>query len=155
MKLRLCVSGRLRNSPELELFNKYRFRTEKVGKLINVSSIIISEYEGAKWTDFLTKFFLNQSFSTSSYKVLLDEKGKNVSSISFADVLRSHRDSGTQEFIFFIGGAEGVPEKMWDNFDEIFSLGKMVWPHYLARVMLMEQVYRASTILAGLPYHKN
>ena len=154
MKLRLCVSGKLRNSPELMLFNKYRFRTEKIGKSINVPSIIISEYEGVKWTEFLKTVFSTQSFSTNSHKVLLDERGKIVSSISLSEILRSHRDSGTQEFIFFIGGAEGVPEKIWDNFDEIFSFGKMVWPHALVRVMIAEQLYRAASILAGSPYHR-
>ena len=155
MKLRFCVSGKLRNSPELMLFNKYRFRTEKIGKLINISSINISEYEGVKWTEYLRNIFSTQSFQTSSYKVLLDERGKNISSLSFAEILRLQRDNGTKEIIFFVGGSEGVPEKLRNNFDEICSFGKMVWPHFLARVMLMEQVYRASTILAGLPYHKN
>jgi len=155
MKLRLCVSGRLRKGPELAMFNDYLFRSEKIGKLINVSSINVSEYDDRKWTRFLKDICLPSSFSSRSYKVLLDERGKLHSSTSFAEKIRSQRDYGTSEFIFFIGGADGVPASLTDNFDETVSLGKMVWPHFLVRVMLMEQIYRASTILAGLPYHKH
>ena len=54
-----------------------------------------------------------------------------------------------------LAGAEGVPERLKDKFDEVISFGKMVWPHLFVRIMLMEQVYRASTIIAGLPYHKD
>ena len=155
MKLRLCVSGRLRKGPELALFNDYLFRSEKIGKLINVPSINVSEFDDRKWIRFLKDLRSSGSFSPRSYKVLLDERGKLHSSTSFAEKIRSERDSGTSEFIFFIGGADGVPASLKDNFDEKVSLGRMVWPHFLVRIMLMEQIYRASTILAGLPYHKH
>lgn len=154
MKLILCVSGKLRKSPELELFNNYLAKTKKIGKLIHLSSITVLEYEGTKFVRQIKYFDHLKSGSYRSYRVLLDESGKNFSSVAFAEKLRSHRDSGTSEFVFFIGAAEGVPVKLSENFDEKLSFGKMVWPHFLARVMLMEQIYRASTILAGLPYHK-
>ena len=155
MKLRLCVSGRLREGAELRLFNKYLSRSEKIGRLINLSSITVFEYDGIKWTRFLTDLSSSKSLPPRSHKILLDQRGKNFSSNTFAQTLKSHRDNGTPEFVFFIGGADGVPANIRDNFDELMSLGKMVWPHFLARIMLMEQIYRASTILAGLPYHKN
>ena len=145
----------MRYGPEFELFNKYLSRTEKIGKLINFSSIEITEYNGLAWTKPLLNHGSSRGFSASSVKVLLDEKGKNISSKVFSDILCSHRDNGIKEIIFFIGGAEGTPDNVMDRFDETISFGKMVWPHLFVRVMLMEQVYRASTIIARLPYHKD
>ena len=155
MKIIICASGRLRNSPELSLLKKYQVRSEKIGKLINFSSINILEYDAAKWNKLLTNGTLLKSFSSKSYKVLLDERGNFFSSTSFAEIIRRQRDNGAEELVFFVGGADGIPDGLSTKFDEILSFGKMVWPHFLARVMLMEQIYRTSTILAGLPYHKD
>ena len=155
MKIIIYASGRLRNSPEMSLVKKYQDKSEKIGKLINFSSINILEYNGVKWNKLLADGTLLKSFSSNSYKVLMDERGKFFSSASFAETIRSKRDNGIKEIVFFIGGAEGIPKGLSVNFDEVLSFGKMVWPHFLARVMLMEQIYRASTILAGLPYHKD
>ena len=155
MKLKLCVCGKLRESPELTLVNNYKQRLEKVGKLISFSSINIIEYEGLKWTRLLNNLGSKKSITVRTHNVLLDEGGKIFSSRAFSEKLRFHRDSGTSELIFFIGGAEGVPNYLKKNFNEILSFGKMVWPHFLIRAMLMEQIYRSGTILAGLPYHKD
>ena len=155
MKLRLCVSGKMRKGPEHTLFNKYLVRSKKIGRLINVSSITVLEYDGVKWTRFLTELSSSKSLQSRSYRILLDERGKNHSSDRFAETLKVHRDNGTPEFVFFIGGADGVPANLTNHFDELLAFGSMVWPHFLARIMLMEQIYRASTILAGLPYHKD
>ncbi len=155
MKIIICASGRLRNSPELSLLKKYQVRTEKIGKLIKFSSVNIVEYDAVKWNKFLTDGTLFKSFSSKAYKVLLDESGNFFSSTAFAETIRFQRDNGAEEVVFFIGGADGIPDGLSIKFDEILSFGKMVWPHFLARVMLMEQIYRTSTILAGLPYHKD
>ena len=155
MKLRLCLSGKLRKGPEFELFHKYLSRSEKIGKLINFSSIGFTEYNGLAWTKPLLDQGSSRGVRLRSVKVLLDEKGKNISSKAFSDILRYHRDNGVNEVVFFIGGAEGVPESVVDRFDETISFGKMVWPHLFVRIMLMEQIYRASTIIAKLPYHKD
>ena len=155
MRLRVCLSGKLRQGPEFELFNKYLSRSEKIGKLINFFPIEINEYNGLAWTKPLLAQGSSKGFLTGSVKVLLDQKGKNISSETFSDILRSHRDNGIKEVIFFIGGAEGVPNSLTDRFDETISFGKMVWPHLFARIMLLEQIYRASTIIAHLPYHKS
>lgn len=155
MKVRLCVSGKLKLSPELTLFERYRSRLERVGRAINLSPITVSEFESLKWIKFINDLNTSKLVSSRSHKILLDENGKIFSSVSFANALRLHRDKGTPEIIFFIGGATGVSPKLKQNFDEVLSIGKMVWPHLLVRVLLMEQLYRASTILAGLPYHKD
>ena len=90
---------------------------------------------------------------TTPVLVLLDSRGKQLSSEDLAEFIREHRDRGTQELIFAIGPADGWSEGSRKQGDALLSLGKMTLPHELARVVLTEQLYRAFTILAGHPYH--
>lgn len=85
--------------------------------------------------------------------VLLDSRGKQLSSEELASFLRDHRDRGSQEIIFVIGPADGWSDEARKRANFLMSLGKMTLPHELARVVLTEQLYRAFTILAGHPYH--
>jgi 23S rRNA (pseudouridine1915-N3)-methyltransferase len=85
---------------------------------------------------------------------VLDERGKVLSSPEFAQALAGWRDAGRQDAAFVIGGADGVDPGLRDRADLVISMGRMVWPHMLVRVMLAEQLYRAATILAGSPYHR-
>jgi 23S rRNA (pseudouridine1915-N3)-methyltransferase len=84
----------------------------------------------------------------------MDERGKVMTSPDFADRLAQWRDTGTSDLAFIIGGADGIDPSLRAEADMLLSFGKMVWPHMLARAMLTEQLYRASTILAGGPYHR-
>ena len=85
--------------------------------------------------------------------VLLDSRGKQLSSEELASFLRDYRDRGSQEIIFVIGPADGWSDEARKRANFLMSLGKMTLPHELARVVLTEQLYRAFTILAGHPYH--
>jgi 23S rRNA (pseudouridine1915-N3)-methyltransferase len=85
---------------------------------------------------------------------VLDERGKTLSSPEFGLVLADWRDGGRQDAAFVIGGADGVDPALRARADLVISLGQMVWPHMLVRVMLAEQLYRAATILGGSPYHR-
>jgi 23S rRNA (pseudouridine1915-N3)-methyltransferase len=84
----------------------------------------------------------------------LDERGEAWSSSEFAERVRILRDAGIAELAFAIGGAEGLDRAVLDRADKVISLGRMTWPHLLARGMLLEQLYRAQQILAGHPYHR-
>ena len=86
--------------------------------------------------------------------VALDEHGDPWTSRELADRLRAWRDSGTAALAFAIGGAEGLGPAVIGRADAVLSLGAMTWPHFLARGMLLEQLYRAQQILAGHPYHR-
>lgn len=86
--------------------------------------------------------------------VLLDERGRNLSSEEFAAILGRWRDEGMREARFVIGAADGHSDADRAAADLIVSYGKATWPHLLARAMLMEQLYRATSILAGHPYHR-
>jgi len=90
---------------------------------------------------------------TAPVLVLLDSKGKQLTSEELATLLREQQDRGTQELIFAIGPADGWGDLARKRANSILSLGKMTLPHELARVVLLEQLYRGFTILAGHPYH--
>lgn len=85
--------------------------------------------------------------------VLLDARGKQMSSLEFADFLDKHQQRGTQHLWFAVGGADGFSEEARKAAAAQLSLGRMTLPHELARVVLLEQIYRAFTILKGHPYH--
>ncbi len=86
--------------------------------------------------------------------VLLDSRGKQMSSEELAAFIDTHQTRGTQQLLFSIGGADGFSAEARKAADVQLSLGKMTLPHELARVVLLEQLYRAFTILKGHPYHK-
>ena len=86
--------------------------------------------------------------------MLLDEKGKNLGSEEFATILGRWRDDGMRECRFVLGAADGHSDAERAEADLLVSYGKATWPHLLARAMLMEQLFRATSILAGHPYHR-
>lgn len=87
------------------------------------------------------------------YVVLLDETGNNISSIDFAEFVDNRQNSSSKRLVFVIGGAYGAAPQIKDRANYTLSLGSMVWPHELARLMLIEQIYRAYSILNNMPYH--
>ena len=86
--------------------------------------------------------------------ILLDVKGRRVSSEGLADILSKSALSGDSEITFVIGGSNGVAQAVKEKADEILSFGEITLPHQLFRVVLLEQIYRAMTIINGTPYHK-
>lgn len=89
-----------------------------------------------------------------SRKVLLDEGGQQLTSMQFADMLRAWRDAGVREARFLIGAADGLTAAERAGAALTIGFGAATWPHLLVRAMLMEQLYRATTIIAGHPYHR-
>jgi 23S rRNA (pseudouridine1915-N3)-methyltransferase len=90
----------------------------------------------------------------ATVSVLLDEKGKALSSLELARKLEQWRDRGTREARFLIGAADGHSEAERSSADLLFSFGPATWPHLLVRAMLAEQLFRATSILANHPYHR-
>mgnify|MGYP001766856377 CR=1 FL=1 len=91
---------------------------------------------------------------TPARTVLLDERGKGLSSSDFAALLGRWRDDGVREARFLIGAADGHGDAARAQADLLLGFGAMTWPHMLARAMLAEQLWRATSILAGHPYHR-
>ena len=87
--------------------------------------------------------------------VLLDERGRQMSSEEFAALLGKWRDEGVRETRFMIGAADGHGDAARASADLLLAFGAMTWPHLMARAMLAEQLWRATSILAGHPYHRS
>jgi 23S rRNA (pseudouridine1915-N3)-methyltransferase len=90
---------------------------------------------------------------TAPVLILLDSRGRQFTSEEFAELLRDQQDRGTQNLLFAVGPADGFSDEARSSADLILSFGKMTLAHELARVVLLEQIYRAFTILKGHPYH--
>tara|TARA_Y100001960_G_scaffold249896_1_gene266021 strand:- start:78 stop:452 length:375 start_codon:yes stop_codon:yes gene_type:complete len=97
---------------------------------------------------------LIKSIPKGSYKIALDERGKNLDSLEFANLIALLRDQGTNDLSFIIGSADGLHDKIKNDAEYLLSFGKLVWPHLLMRLLLCEQLYRATSILGSKPYHR-
>ncbi len=86
--------------------------------------------------------------------IALDERGDGLKSLDFANTLENFKNNGDNYIQFIIGGADGLTDNVRDRADILLSFGQQTWPHLLARVMLLEQIYRSQQIIAGHPYHR-
>lgn len=89
-----------------------------------------------------------------AFVVVLDERGNGLKSLDFARTLERLQNDGEERIQFIIGGAEGLTESVRAKASFLLSFGQQTWPHMMARVMLLEQIYRARQILSGHPYHR-
>ena len=155
MLVSIYAVGRLRSGPERALIDDYKNRFDKSGRALGLGPLTIHEVEDKKNIGKLAEAKLLQKAIPKGTNICgLDERGKMLSSIEFANQLATLRDQGVANLGFVIGGADGLDEGLKKSFNHSFSFGKMVWPHMLVRAMLCEQLYRAASILAGTPYHR-
>jgi 23S rRNA (pseudouridine1915-N3)-methyltransferase len=97
---------------------------------------------------------IRQAIPAKAIKICLDERGKNIGSEEFAGKLQNYFTNQQSTIAFVIGGADGLDEIFRKEADFVISFGALTWPHMMVRLMLVEQLYRASTILSGHPYHR-
>jgi len=155
MRVHVCAVGRLRAGPEHALITDYQTRFDRSGRGLGLGPVTITEVEDKKGGGQSTEAdLLRRALPKGAIVCGMDERGKTLTSPEFADLLAKWRDAGRQDAAFLIGGADGLHPDLRQETDTTLSLGKMVWPHMLARVMLCEQLYRAASILAGAPYHR-
>ena len=156
MRLHICAIGRIRTGPERELLDDYIARFDRTGRALALGPITEHEIDERKATGMAEQGrLIAQRLPLDAPIVMLDERGKTISSRAFSRSLQELRDRGTPDLAFVIGGADGICADLRARADMLLSLGPMVWPHRLVRVMLCEQLYRAATILAGGPYHRD
>jgi 23S rRNA (pseudouridine1915-N3)-methyltransferase len=91
---------------------------------------------------------------TQTKIIALDEGGEQLGSVEIAKLIESWRDSGVRELRFLIGAADGLSDEDRASADKLWSFGRATWPHLMVRAMLSEQLYRATSIIAGHPYHR-
>jgi 23S rRNA (pseudouridine1915-N3)-methyltransferase len=155
MRMHLCVVGRIRSGPERDLIDDYLKRFDRTGRALGLGPVREHEVEDKRGGGMEAEAaLLDRACPSGAVRVMLDERGETMTSPEFAQRLARWRDQGAQDVALFIGGADGLAPDLRNQADAALSLGPMVWPHALARVMLAEQLYRAATILAGSPYHR-
>jgi 23S rRNA (pseudouridine1915-N3)-methyltransferase len=159
MRIVVAAVGRLKQGPETELSERYRKRAAQTGRQVGWRDLEIIEIRESRAAE-AGKRMLEESIALANIipqgaaVVLLDAGGQNLESASLASQLAAWRAADRPAAIFLIGGADGLAPSLRDKADLCLSFGAATWPHQLVRVMLLEQLYRAATILTDHPYHR-
>jgi 23S rRNA (pseudouridine1915-N3)-methyltransferase len=159
MRLLVIAIGRLKQGPERELAERYRERFDDIGRKLGFRSLEIHEIPESRARDAGSRITeeaaaISAAMPPKSTLVALDERGDNIDSSAFARHLGRWRDDQVANTIFTIGGADGLSPELRRMAQLRMAFGSATWPHQMVRVMLLEQIYRAATILAGHPYHR-
>jgi len=159
MRLIVIAIGRLKQGPERELAERYRERFEDISRKLGFRGLEIHEIAESRARDAPSRISEEAAailavIPEKSVLVALDERGDNVDSAALARHLGRWRDDAVANTIFVIGGADGLSPDLRRKAKLRVAFGAATWPHQMVRVMLLEQVYRAATILAGHPYHR-
>jgi 23S rRNA (pseudouridine1915-N3)-methyltransferase len=136
--LHIVARGRIGQSPEGDLVDRYMKRINWQTRITELPD------QGGR----------TPPLSPATRQIVLDERGKQLSSKAFADLLGRWRDDGIREARFLLGAADGHDESFREEADLLLAFGAATWPHMLARAMLAEQLWRATSILANHPYHR-
>ena len=159
MRIVVAAVGRLKRGPETELSERYRKRAAQTGRQLGLRDIEIVEIRESR-ADEAGKRMLEESIALANIipqgaaVVLLDSHGENIDSAGLAAQLAAWRAEDKPALVILIGGADGLSPSLKDKAQLRLSFGAATWPHQLVRVMLLEQLYRAVTILTGHPYHR-
>ncbi len=159
MRIIVAAVGRLKQGPETELSERYRKRAVQTGRQLGLRELEIVEIRESRAGDPAKRMLeeliaLANIIPKEAAIVLLDSRGQNVDSAGLAACLTRWRANGRAAVVFVVGGADGLAPSVCEKADLRLSFGTATWPHQLVRVMLLEQLYRATTILTGHPYHR-
>lgn len=161
MKIRIISPGRFENSPYFSVFNDYCKRLKIKLELVefevkNSKNIEISKLKDAE-EKLINKHLYQKKSDLTSQKAtiaILDENGSQFTSKDFAKFISTCQNKSTNELCFVIGGAAGLSDNIKQQAKIKISLGAMTYPHLMVRCMLVEQIYRAYTIIENHPYHR-
>lgn len=152
MKIVIAAVGKMKISPSKDIIDEY---LKKLPWEVTIKEVEDKRLTGEQLKDKEAELLLS---AVSSQEVIfaLDEHGKHYTSREFALKISKLRDNSQQNVGFIIGGADGLSEKILNNNSiHKISLGKMTWPHMLARILIVEQLYRCHTIMTNHPYHRD
>ena len=159
MRLVVAAIGRLKDGPERELVERYRKRADQTGRRIGFRDMEVLEIRESRAQE-VGKRTVEESIALANVipekavTIILDERGESIDSATLAQRLARWRDDGRPAAVFIIGGDDGLASALRDKASLRLSFGAATWPHQLVRVMLLEQIYRAISILSGHPYHR-
>src|ERR1043165_217718 len=158
MRIVIAAVGRLKRGPEHELAERYRERAVKSGRGIGLRSLDVIEISESRAREAQRRrteesIALANVIPQSAAIVLLDPRGEALDSNKLAQRLRAFAVRG-RDVAFVIGGPDGLAPTLSENAALHLAFGALTWPHQLVRIMLLEQIYRATTILSGHPYHR-
>jgi len=160
MRILIAAVGRLKQGPERELAERYRKRAADAGRGVGLQPVDIVEIRESR-ADNAERRMLEESIAIANViperavSLILDERGESVSSSAFAGHLQAWRAQDRPAVVFVVGGADGLAPGLRSKFNFALAFGAATWPHQLVRIMLLEQLYRAVTILSGHPYHRS
>ena len=152
MRVTIAAVGRDRSGPARDLFDEYCRRCPWPVRLYEVPPRATAPPERRRAEEAER---LSSPVSPGTVVIALDESGRNLTSRALAAKIGGWQQQGRSELAFLIGGPEGLDPTLLERADLVLALGRMTWPHRLVRVLLAEQLYRAATILAGHPYHRD
>jgi 23S rRNA (pseudouridine1915-N3)-methyltransferase len=159
MRLVIAAVGRLKQGPERELAAWYQKRAEGAGRALGLRAVEIVEIRESRAPDVERRrveesIALANVIPDGAIVVVLDPAGENLDSPTLASLLRQWRAEDRTAVCFVVGGPDGLAASLTERAKVRLAFGKATWPHQLVRVMLLEQLYRAGTILTGHPYHR-
>jgi 23S rRNA (pseudouridine1915-N3)-methyltransferase len=159
LKIHVVAVGRLKAGPERDLADRYADRFSASAKALGLVGPIIRELtespaRSADARKGQEAAAIAAALPADALAIRLDERGEHLSSAEFADLIGKTRDAGRRDMAFLIGGADGHGDAASVRAPRAISFGRMTLPHQLARVVLLEQLYRAATLLSGHPYHR-
>jgi 23S rRNA (pseudouridine1915-N3)-methyltransferase len=159
MRVVVAAVGRLKQGPERELAERYRKRAAQAGRSAGLSAVDVIEIKESRAAD-TARRMVEESIAIANVipehavTVILDARGESISSAAFAGRVQEWRQQNKPAVVFIIGAADGLAPSLREKASLAIAFGTATWPHQLVRVMLLEQLYRAVTILSGHPYHR-
>ena len=159
MRLHILAVGNARGTSEAPLCEEFVGRAQNMGRRMGFPAVVCEEIAVSKDRDVRKRMAdeaerLANRVPEGAHIILLDARGKGMTSEDFAELLGAMRDAGTKDLAFVIGGPDGLAPLPGKKSSRSLAFGPQTWPHMMVRAMLSEQIYRALTILAGHPYHR-
>lgn len=160
MKLRVVAVGRVKSGPERDLVERYSERLRGTGRSIGVGGVDLIEIPESRAANAAARkreeadAFENRLKDCSTL-IAFDERGQHLTSRAFAALIERGAQAGAGDMAFLIGGPDGLDPAIRERANTVVAFGSLTMPHQLVRVLVLEQLYRAATILTGHPYHRD
>ena len=159
MRISLVCIGRMKSGPERELFDRYFTRMKGMARSVGVADVELREIDESRARRPEDRreeeaLAILKTLGPRDVLIALDERGASPTSDVWAADIAQMRDAAHSAYVIVVGGPDGLAPSLRAKARKVISFGAMTWPHQLVRVMAVEQLYRALSILAGHPYHR-